>query len=56
MNMVTVKDLDAEWIALFCEARRLGLSLAEIKQFLQENRPSKAPAKDPPHHGSAPHQ
>lgn len=28
------KDLDSEWLTLICEAKEIGISLTEIKEFL----------------------
>jgi DNA-binding transcriptional MerR regulator len=39
------KDLDEEWLYLISEAKRCGLSLEEVRSFLQ--KPKKA--VNPPH-------
>ncbi|PKR78181.1 SinR repressor domain-containing protein dimerization [Halalkalibacillus sediminis] len=33
------KGLDREWVQLMKEAREMGLSKREVKQFLQKERP-----------------
>ncbi|WP_223591096.1 anti-repressor SinI family protein [Neobacillus bataviensis] len=33
----TEKELDEEWLDLICEARDLGISIDEIRDFLQSS-------------------
>lgn len=35
--MLKVDDMDAEWIELIFEARKLGISIEEIYEFLHRN-------------------
>ncbi|MEH6853937.1 anti-repressor SinI family protein [Priestia megaterium] len=38
-NLV-VEELDQEWVKLIREAKELGISVQDIKEFLQENKKS----------------
>ncbi|MGR9545874.1 anti-repressor SinI family protein [Priestia megaterium] len=38
LNKVFDNELDKEWLQLICEAKQLGLSSKEIKDFLQQNK------------------
>lgn len=37
--------MDAEWIELIFEAKKLGISIEEIKEFLQQNSKEEVSAK-----------
>ncbi|MEH7117061.1 anti-repressor SinI family protein [Neobacillus vireti] len=36
MSVLTAEETDKEWLALIIEAKKLGLSIEEIKEFLEE--------------------
>ena len=38
VNMVNIKKIDREWILLIKEAKNLGLTIDEIRMFLEVNQ------------------
>ncbi|WP_209122893.1 anti-repressor SinI family protein [Alkalihalobacillus sp. BA299] len=38
MNTKTCEVLDKEWTALMVEAKNLGLTIEEVKKYLQESK------------------
>ena len=33
----TVKDMDAEWLELIIEAKKIGITIEEVRKFLKQN-------------------
>jgi hypothetical protein len=38
-TLVDVKELDIEWVELILEAKNLGISYEEIKEYINSNKP-----------------